>query len=116
MAVVAFAIPILPGKSHRVTKLEEEMGAVWDEYEELNRQATVSRHLVFLQHTPLGDVVVNVMEVDDPSKLARRLSDSAYDRWFIDYTKDVVGIDPSTLTGTEMPTLAFSWTAPQDAS
>jgi hypothetical protein len=94
MAVVAFAIPVLPGKSDRVAKLEEELGPVWGEYEELNRQATVSRHLVFLQHMPLGDVMVNVLEVGDPSKIARRFSDSAYDRWFIDYTKDVVGIDP----------------------
>jgi hypothetical protein len=71
----------------------------------------------------VGEFVSNTARLNErgvgdavQAKIARRFSDSAYDLWFIDYTKDVVGIDPSTLTGTEMPRLVFSWTAPQDSS
>src|SRR5919106_5024092 len=111
MAVIAFAMPVLPGRSERVAGFGKELEPLRDEFEQLNRRATISRQLMFLQRTPMGDVIVNVWEIDDPAKVDREFTDSAYDRWFVDFSKDVVGLDPRGPSDLELPELIFSWSA-----
>ena len=91
--IIAAAVPVRPGTSDRVTTFADELRPVWDEYVELNRQATLQRHTVLLQRHPQGDVAIHIMEVDDPSRVARTFGPSAYDRWWTSYFKDVHGVD-----------------------
>jgi hypothetical protein len=78
--LIAYAVPVLPGQSDRVRDFGRELSAVRDRYDELNRAATVSRHVVFLQSSPAGDVAIHIMEANDPSRFLRDFDDSAYDR------------------------------------
>ena len=91
--VIAYAVPVLPGQSDRVRDFGRELSAVRDRYDELNRAATVSRHVVFLKSSPAGDVAIHIMETNDPSRFLRDFDDSAYDRWWLDYMRDVHGVD-----------------------
>jgi hypothetical protein len=91
--LIAYAVPVLPGQSDRVRDFGRELSAVRDRYDELNRSATVSRHVVFLQSSPAGDTAIHVMEANDLSRFLRDFDDSAYDRWWLGYMRDVHGVD-----------------------
>lgn len=89
----AAALPILPGQSDRVRAFGAELQAVRDEYDQLNENATLSRHVVFLQPSPMGDFAIHVMEADDLSRIQRSFTDSEHDKWWLGFLKDVHGID-----------------------
>ena len=111
MPYVAFALPVLPGQAERARRFGEELKHVQAEYEALNRKATVRRHLAWLQQTPMGDLLITVFEADDPRRLGRSFTESAYDRWWLDYLMDVHGIDLSKGTPPGLPDLVFNWGA-----
>lgn len=89
----AAALPILPGQTERVKRFGEEIASVREEYDELNTKATLSRHVVFLQETPMGNFAIHVMEADDLSKIGREFTGSKHDEWWLDFLRDVHGID-----------------------
>ncbi len=111
MPYVAFAVPVLPGQSERARRFGEELKHVQAEYEALNRKATLRRHLAWLQQTPMGDLLITCFEADDPGRLGRSFTDSAYDRWWLAYLRDVHGIDLSRGAPPGLPDLVFSWEA-----
>jgi hypothetical protein len=81
MAIVAYALPIVPGQAERAGRFAAELEerGLRSTYDELNRAASVRQHLTFLQPTPMGDLLVTVFDVNDPTKLLRPFGDSAYD-------------------------------------
>lgn len=89
----AAALPILPGQSDRVRAFGRELEAVRDEYDQLNKNATLSRHVVFIQPSPMGDLAIHVMEGDDLARIQRDFDDSAHDKWWLGFLKDVHGVD-----------------------
>ncbi|HEX2241148.1 MAG TPA: hypothetical protein VHJ82_08435 [Actinomycetota bacterium] len=91
-AIFAAALPVLPGQSERVRNFGQELQAVRDEYDELNRKATLSRHILFLQPGP-PDMAIHVMEGEDLTKIGREFTDSAHDQWWLDFLRDVHGVD-----------------------
>lgn len=89
----AAALPVLPGRSDRVRAFGEELEAIRDEYDQLNTNATMSRHVVFLQSSPMGDLAIHIFEADDLTRIQREFTDSAHDKWWLGFLKDVHGID-----------------------
>ncbi len=89
----AAALPILPGQSDRVRAFGLELEAVRQEYDHLNESATVARHVVFLSPGPMGDLAIHVMEADDLARIQRDFTDSAHDKWWLGFLKDVHGVD-----------------------
>lgn len=110
MAIVAYVLPVLPGKSERVLRTSQEIAAHRADYEELNRRAAVRRHLEFLQRTPRGDLLIAIFESDDLVKLNRAFTDSDYDRWWVARLKDCFGIDASDLAPPPSPDVVPTWT------
>jgi hypothetical protein len=96
MAILAFALPILPGARERLMRTAQELAERRDEYEALNQAAGLRRHVEFLERSPVGDLHIVVYETDDPSRLSRTFSDSEYDRWWVARLKDLYGVDAST--------------------
>ena len=92
-AIFAAALPVLPGQTERVRNFAAEVGVHRETYDELNRNATLSRHVVFLQTAPDGDLAIHVMEGEDLSRIAREFTGSPYDEWWLDFLRDVHGID-----------------------
>lgn len=66
MATITCALPVLPGKAERVRRFQSELEPLRAAYDELNRQATVTRHEVYLPESPQGDLAITIMEADDP--------------------------------------------------
>jgi hypothetical protein len=108
---IAAALPVLPGQSERVRNFAKEIEPHLEEFERLNREATVTRYANWLQSTPAGDVEIVVMEVEDPSRIRSTFTDSAYDRWWLAYLRDVHGIDMTGPNPAQAPPVVWEWRA-----
>lgn len=111
--LAAVAFPVLPGQSERVKNFGQEVEPHTEEFERLNREAgDFKRFSVFFQETPMGDLALFVLEFDDPSKMRTSFTDSAYDTWWLDYLRDVHGIDVRSLPEVPgPPPMVFDWQA-----
>jgi hypothetical protein len=110
MAIIAFALPILPGQTESAGNFGGELDAAGlrGRYEELNRAADVRRHFEWVEKTPAGDLLVVVFDTDSPQKLARPFGNDDYDNWWRARVQRVHGFDPAA--GGLTPELKFSWT------
>jgi hypothetical protein len=104
--LIAAALPVLPGQSDRVRSFDSDLEPHREEWERLNREATVTRYSTFLQESPQGDVALVVMQVDDPTKIRSTFTDSAYDTWWLDYLRDVHGLDLRSMSPEDYPAAA----------
>ena len=97
MQSVAFAVPILPGRTDDDREamrscVEGERRAA---YESSRARHGIRREAVWIQPTPAGDVAVVYLEADDlPTAFAGLgSSEDEFDRWFRDMTRAVHGIN-----------------------
>jgi hypothetical protein len=97
MQCIAFAAPILPGKTGAD---RSAMQSVVDGERKAAHAASRQRHgitreAVWIQPTPDGDMAVVYLEADDlPAAFAGiGSSEDPFDTWFRDMVRDVHGID-----------------------
>lgn len=109
MAIVTYVLPVLPGKSERLLRTAQEIEEHRADYEELNRRASMRRHLEFLQRTPMGDFLIVTYDSDDPAKLNRAFTDSEYDRWWVARLKDIFGVDATGPEPPPSPDITATW-------
>lgn len=85
MAVTTFAAPLLPGKTEDWIVATNAMRSRMAELSASNRRLGLTREVVSLQRTPMGDFVVVFFEGDDPNSIIQRLleSDDPFDKWFV---------------------------------
>jgi hypothetical protein len=97
MQCIAFAAPMLPGKTEtdRVAMLSCSQGERKADHEASRARHGISREAVWVQQTPAGDVAVVYLEADDLQAAFAGLGSSQepFDRWFRDLVRDVHGID-----------------------
>ena len=113
MAMLAFALPIMPGHSDEAREFGEDLDrrGLRARYEELNRRAGLTRHSEWLQPGPNGDILIVVFETETPERLGRPFdADDEYDRWWVDRFKRVFGFDPAGPG--PAPQQTFSWATP----
>jgi hypothetical protein len=97
MQCIAFAVPILPGKTE--TSRDETRSAVEGErkaaHESSRERHGISREAVWLQQTPAGDMVVVYLEANDLEAAFAGMGSSQepFDQWFRDHVREVHGID-----------------------
>ena len=99
MPMMAVAFPILPGKTEDWRAwMAEANGARRDEFEASRRKAGVHER-AYLQHSPMGDLVIVTMEGDDPARAFGTMmnEDSNFARWFTAKATEIHGFDPSQL-------------------
>ena len=111
MPWIAYALPVLPGQADRLERWSEELAPHLDDYLELNRQGTVKRHYEWLQRSPNGDLRITVFEVEDPNALARRFTDTEYDRFWRQHVRELHGFDPQDVEETPYPVMIHSFEA-----
>jgi hypothetical protein len=95
MELVAFAVPILPGRTDQWLRFNDELnGSRRGEFEASRRRLGV-RERAFLQATPQGDSVIVTFEGDDPEGAFRGLGvgDDEFTRWFVQQVKEIHGMD-----------------------
>jgi len=111
------AIPILPGKTDRARRFQEELEAHRAEYETLNDRYGVAANAIWISHSRDGrDLYVNLYDVVPGSPpMSQRVwnpTGSAYDRWWVDWVADVLGVDMTKeRTFAAPPERIFEWRA-----
>ena len=97
MQSIAFALPLLPGKTEtdREALVSITNGERRADHEASRKAAGITRESAWLQSTPNGDIVVVVIEADDLQSAfgALATSQEPFDQWFRDHTQEVHGID-----------------------
>jgi hypothetical protein len=97
MPTIAFAAPLLPGKTDadREALASCASGDRRAEHEASRRRAGITREAVWIQSTPDGDVAVVVIDAPDIERAMGALatSDEPFDVWFREHVRDVHGID-----------------------
>ena len=79
MAVVAFALPILPGQDDLVRKMGEAVsgsGELREKYEESRKRLGISEEKVWLQRTLIGASIIVYWETEDPQRTLREMANS----------------------------------------
>jgi hypothetical protein len=79
MAVVAFALPILPGQEDLVKSMGEAvsgLGELRKGYEESRKRLGIREEKVWLQRTPIGHSIIVYWETEDPQRTLREMAAS----------------------------------------
>ena len=96
MGTVAFAAPLLPGKTDAWQKWIAEMnGPRAAELADLNARHGLTRHAAWLQQTPHGDLVVVIHEGPGAEDLMPKIaaSENEFDVWFRTNVEELHGLD-----------------------
>ena len=94
---VAFAIPLLPGK----TDIDRSaMRSCWrgdrrTAYEASRRRLGITREAVWIQQLPSGDIAIVHLEADDLNRALTGIttSEDHFDRWLREHSLEVHGVD-----------------------
>ncbi len=110
----AVALPVVPGHEERVRNFGKEVAEHQEEWERLNREAGGWKHFaMFLQESPMGNLAITTWEMEDPTAVRQSFTDSAHDTWWLDFLRDVHGIDirnwPPGQPPPAPPPLVFEW-------
>jgi hypothetical protein len=95
MAMLAIAIPILPGKTDAWRSFIAELnGPRKDEFDASRRRLGV-RERTFFEQTPMGDLVLVTLEGDDPAGAFAAFGQGSDDftTWFKQQVQAVHGVD-----------------------
>jgi hypothetical protein len=109
-SMMSVALPVLPGKVDRVRNIGQEIAGRQTEWNRLCREAGAFCHYnITLQESPNGDLCIYSMVLSEPEKVRMRFGDGEYDQWWLDFVRDVHGLDLSN--GAAMPPSVFTWQA-----
>ena len=97
MQCIAFAAPVLPGKTEadRANMESVAHGERKADHAASRKRHGVTREAVWIQQTPAGDVAVVYLEADDLQAAFAGIGSSQdpFDVWFRDMVRDIHGID-----------------------
>jgi hypothetical protein len=75
VAVIAFALPVLPGQEGLVRNLGEDVtGDLREKYDESRKRLGISEEKVWIQRTPIGQSIVVYWETEDPQRTLREIA------------------------------------------
>jgi hypothetical protein len=103
MQMYAFVAPIQPNKTAEFRQFVSELeGSRKTEYEASRKSAGFRRETMFLQKTPMGEMVVVIQEAESEQKALESLRGMTdpFHVWYFQKLKDIHGID---LVGTDVP-------------
>jgi Family of unknown function (DUF6176) len=103
MSLYAFVAPIQPGKTEEFRGFVAELGGSRkQDYEASRASAGFHRETIFLQKTPMGEMVVVVQEAENAEKALASLRSmkDPFNIWFFQRIKDLHGID---VVGSDVP-------------
>ena len=97
MQSIAFAAPLLPGKTEadRGAFAAVASGERRADHADSRARAGITRETVWIQSTPMGDLAVVFIEADDiqAAQGAMATSQEPFDAWFREHIQDVHGMD-----------------------
>jgi hypothetical protein len=96
MSLYAFVAPIQPGKTQEFRQFVSDLGGSRKkEYEDSRKNAGFTRENIFLQKTPMGEMVVIVQETETEQGAldSLRSMKDPFNVWFFQKLKDIHGLD-----------------------
>lgn len=96
MKTLAFAAPILPGKTEDGKRFAKEIaGPRYKEMTESRKALGQTRETVWIQPTPMGDLLVVYLEGADSVRANQQFaaSQSPFDLWFKQQAQNFTGVD-----------------------
>jgi len=109
MALMAIAVPILPGKTEQWRRFVGELNGPRRVAYQASRRSLGIHERAFLQSTPQGDVVVVTLEGANPEEAFRQLGSGSdeFSRWFVQQVREIHGMDLSQPAQWPMPELGL---------
>lgn len=95
MAIMALTFPIPSGKSEQWQRFIKELqGPRRQDFAQSRKEANV-RERTFLQHTPMGDMVVVTLEGPNPENAFAQFGKQTtpFAKWFQAQVKEIHGVD-----------------------
>src|SRR5580693_450148 len=95
MSLYAFVAPIQPGKTEEFRQFAADLGgAKKEDYEASRKSAGFRRETIFLQKTPMGEMVVVVQEAENAAKAldSLRSMKDPFNTWFFQRIKELHGL------------------------
>jgi hypothetical protein len=116
MPSIAFALPILPGKTDAARRFTEEvLGSRRGEFEESEHHLGITKESWHLQSGPEGDMALIYFEAADPAHALEQFGKSQvpFDRWFKRQVQmqDLSGVDISQPGHGPPSELVLDWQA-----
>ncbi len=111
MPEIAFAAPILPGKTEDFKRFATEaLVARRQEHDDYVRRFHLTKELGWIQQTPQGHMLIVYFESSDPIRSNREFAESKhpYDLWFKQQLQTITGVDFNQPVPVP-PQLAFDW-------
>ena len=112
MAVLAFALPILPGKQEAWRRFcQELLESRYCEYEEARRHLGITREITWFAQTVQGEMAIVYLEADFPEQIFPGLleSDLPFDGWFRQQLLELHGFDVAVRPHGPAHELIFTW-------
>jgi hypothetical protein len=114
VAVLAFALPILPGKQEAWRRFcQELLESRYCEYKESRRHLGITREVIWFAQMAQGEMAIVCLEVDDPRQVFASIgeSDLPFDGWFRQQLLELHGFDAGNLLHGLTQELIFTWQA-----
>jgi hypothetical protein len=115
MHSITLAFPIVPGKTDQAQSIPTMLQARPDEYRQSRARSGVSLERVFVQRTPVGDLVVARLEASKPIPevlASPATSGLAIDRAFVQMVHEIHGVDLAAPPLAAPPEMLGDWWAP----
>lgn len=93
--LLAFAVPILPGKTEQWRKFSNDLKTRYNKEFIESRKRLGVQERTFLQSTPQGDMVIVTLTGNDPERAMVQMGQGTdeFTRWFNTQVKDIHGVD-----------------------
>jgi hypothetical protein len=112
VAVLAFVLPILPGKQEAWRRFcQELLGSHYREFEESQRRLGIIRKCTWFAQTMQGEMAIFCLEGEHPEHIFPCLAESElpFDSWLRQHFVDLHGFDVAKLPQGPTRELIFSW-------
>lgn len=95
MSLLAVALPIVPDKTHEWQAFISDLNGDRNAEFTASRERAGVHERTFLQHTPMGDLVIVTLEGDDPRRSFGEMigATDEFARWFLERVKAIHGVD-----------------------
>lgn len=114
MDQVCLALPVLMGRTGHARRLMRELdGPRSVEHDRFERRLGIEKAVWYLAGTPLGELLIGYLELEDLGRALALLSrsDDDFDLWFNTGLRDATGIDLTAGERISLPELLCSWRA-----
>jgi len=104
--LIAMAVPVAPGKTDAWKSFMGDLQSKYKADFAASRKRMGVRERTFLQHTPMGDLVLVTLEGEDPVKAFSQFAqgEDEFTKWFVASVNNIHGIDLKAMSAAgDMP-------------